>query len=218
MKPKHETRTTNTPRGNVHMTFNQGSKKAYEDGDLFPYHTLYIVYSCRLEMTDLFWAGDRQKNVSHFWATRVYITQHASSTGAREGIRTAFISHCSQTVPSRCWNVPSETFMHHNFLQLSSSEGLTRARVFTDGMFHEAYTSMHWLDHATVAVSGLGQPPMPNHCTSNTDLDALYTILINRVYIAQGLCSHAAHPDDGLCPAFSPYSKSLIPRSVCKQP
>lgn len=129
------------------------------------------------------------------------------------------ISHCSQTVPSRSWNVPYETFMHHIFLHLSSSEGLREPEPSPMGCF------MRHIHLCTGLTMRLSRPRgWANHlCLTiapaiHTDLDALYTILINRVYIAQGLCSHAAHPHDGICPAFSPYSKSLVPRSVCKEP
>lgn len=123
-----------------------------------------------------------------------------------------------RAAPGTCRAKRSCTTSFFIDLTLSSSEGLTRARIFTDGMFHEAHTSMHWLDHETVAVSGLGQPPTPNYCTSNTDLDDLCNIPINRVYIAHGLFSRSARPHYEICPAFSPYSKSLITESVCKQP
>lgn len=98
-------------------------------------------------------------------------------------------------------------------LTLSSSQGLTRARIFTDGMSHETETSMYWLVHRTLTASGL-EPPVPSCWTSNTDL---YAIFINGLYIAQGLCSHAAHAYSGSCPTFALYLKPSIPRSVCKR-
>lgn len=67
--------------------------------------------------------------------------------------------NCSQTVPSRSYiehavrNVHAPTTFFID-LTLSSSKGLTRARIFTDGMFHETQTPMHWLGHGT--SHGLG--------------------------------------------------------------
>lgn len=93
--------------------------------------------------------------------------------------------NCSQTVPSRSWSVPCETFMRHYFLlrldpvTLSSSKGVERARIFVDEMFHE----QHCLGHGTFTVSGLGKPPVASCLTSNTDPDHLYAVFINSLHM-----------------------------------
>ena len=155
-------------------------------------------------MTDFFWAGDHQKKcLSLLGDTR----SRLSSTRREPNC----ISHCSQTVPSRSWNVP---FMHHIFLHLSSSEGLREPESSPMGCF------MRHIHLCTGLTMRLSRPRgWANHlCLTIAPAILISTPFIPSLYIAQGLCSHAAHPHDRICPAFSPYSKSLVPRSVCKEP
>lgn len=132
------------------------------------------------------------------------------------------ISHCSQTVPSRSWNVPCEIFMHHIFLHRLDP-------VFFQGPYDSQNLhrwDVSWGTYiyalAWVLTMRLSRPRgWANHlCLTIAPAILIFIPFLSTetVYIAQVLCSYAAHSHDRVCPALSPYPKSLITRSVCKQP
>lgn len=130
---------------------------------------------------------------------------------------TATLANCNQTVPSRFCNMPCKTFMRHNFLHRLDPvlfQGLsTRARNFTDGMFHEIQSSMRWLGHRTL------MPRAWNHLS----LAARPAILIptgsmlsvSRAYISMPFSTSSTRTKQ-TCPTFAAYSKILVPRSIWK--